>query len=90
MIPGLSELLGQQALSRMQAQEDAYRRAYNIGLGGLAAYSKAPQPLAINSNGNPLSDGKTYDYKPSIEAGDNIRDVLQAETDDWLKEINYE
>ena len=26
-------------------------------------------------------------YKPTIEAGDPIRDVLQAETDEWLEDI---
>lgn len=29
-------------------------------------------------------------YKPTIEAGDNIREVLQAETDEWLNSISGE
>lgn len=83
MLGGFASGLLQQALA--QQQEEVNRGLANIGqLSGLGGYTGDPARQQYLTSHD---DRIKIKYKPTIEAGDNIRDVLQAETDDWLKEI---
>lgn len=78
----------QQRLYESQARFERERQSM-MGLGGVLAglgQQQAYQPQLQQAGLGGRAEPKVK-YKHTIKAGDNIRDVLQDETDEWLKEI---
>lgn len=87
------------AIPTNQLQAQAMRQQAGVGAGGLggaamglecfsqAGLRAAQQQYRTTRTVSTDSVIPIIKYKPTIKAGDPIRDVLQAETDEWLKEV---
>lgn len=88
---GLHEL-GQLGLQQQRAEFERQRAQAYAGLGqqqaGLQGQAAAAhQQKNLQSRAFVDRAATKIKYKPTIEAGDPVREVLQAETDEWLKDI---
>jgi hypothetical protein len=76
----------QARMAQVQAQQRQSMFGLGAGLGALAGLGQAAGLQQQHQAPSPpdLPYRGSIKYKPTIEAGDPIREVLQAETDEWL------